>query len=145
MAEIYRPDHSYPANLAPGYRRIPMKGTTKIEKGHVVSVVGGYAKIPAAADAATGHVAGIADETVDNTAGADGDLDILVRGGGIHNFAASGANVPTAANLDKTLYFESGNVVGTDSGSGVPGGRMMKYDADDPQGYTIRVAINGIS
>ena len=84
-------------------------------------------------------------DTVARRLTADGDLDILVRGGGIHNFAASGANVPTAASLDKTLYFESGNVVGTDSASGVPGGRMMKYDADDPQGYTIRVAINGIS
>ena len=31
MAEIYRSDKSYPANLAPGYRRIPMKGATKIE------------------------------------------------------------------------------------------------------------------
>ena len=145
MAEIYRPDKSYPANLTPGYRRIPMKGATTIELGHAVSVVGGYAKIPAAADAATGHVAGLAAETMDNTAGADGDLDILVRGGGIHNFAASGVNVPTAADLDKTLYFESGTVVGTASGSGVPGCRMLKYESDDPQGYTIRAAINGIS
>ena len=76
MAEIYRPDRSYPANLSPGYRRIPMKGGVKIELGHAVSVVAGYAKIPAAADAATGHVAGLAAETVDNTAGADGDLTI---------------------------------------------------------------------
>ena len=145
MAEIYRPDKSYPANLTPGYRRIPMKGATKIELGHAVSVVAGFAKIPAAADAATGHVAGIADETVDNTAGADGDLDILVRGGGIHNFAASGANVPSGVHLDKTLYFESGTVVGTDSGSGVPGCRTLKPDSHDPPGYTIRAAINGIS
>jgi hypothetical protein len=64
---------------------------------------------------------------------------------GIHNFAASGVNVPTAADLDKTLYFESGTVVGTASGSGVPGCRMLKYVSDDPQGYTIRAAINGIS
>ena len=53
MAEIYRPDKSYPANLTPGYRRIPMKGGTKIELGHAVSVVAGFAKIPAAADDST--------------------------------------------------------------------------------------------
>jgi len=145
MAEIYRPSKQYPHGTAPGTRVIPMKGGVKIEKGHAVSVVGGYAKIPAGADAATGKIAGIADETVDNTAGADGALSIRVSGGGIHNFAPSAVNVPSAADLDKTLYFESGNVVGTASGSGVPGGRLLQVDADDPQGHTMRVAVNGLT
>lgn len=74
---------------------------TKIFEGALVSVnAAGY--LVNATDAANDLFIGVADETIDNTAGADGALECKVRIGGVIDLAYGGT--ATIANLGDPVY-----------------------------------------
>lgn len=80
----------------------PVKADTKIWMGTLVALVGGYAA--PAEDDDTHSFVGVAQETVDNTGGANGDLRIKVYREGVGSFKGSGF---VAADTGKGVYVES--------------------------------------
>jgi len=81
--------------------------STKIFGGSLVCLnATGYA-VPGA-DTASFKFAGVAQEQVDNTGGADGDKKIRVRKTGIHRFAASGM---TIADIGKPAFVSDDQTV----------------------------------
>ena len=80
---------------------VPMAASTKVYAGSgVCTNATGYA-VPAV-DTAAFFSAGVAQEQVDNSAGADGALNVRVRRHGCHKFAASGI---TQADIGKKVYW----------------------------------------
>ena len=87
---------------------------------------------------ATGLVgAGRAEERVDNSAGANGDLDANYRPGTFH-FANSGGDPITAADVGNKCYAEDDQTVARTDGTGTrsPAGII---DAVDANGVWVRV------
>jgi hypothetical protein len=77
------------------------QGAEKIPEGALVMVnAAGYAVN--ATDTAGGVVVGIADETVDNSAGSVGDKSIKVRRSGVFNFVFGGT--ATIADVNTLVY-----------------------------------------
>lgn len=97
-------------------RCLPVKGSTKIYNGAVVMLdASGYA---APAAAASGNnalvVPGIAEETVDNSAGSDGDLYVRVKAcdeESAYGFNNDGTDTCTAAHVGKLAYLTDDNTV----------------------------------
>ncbi len=87
----------------------PVAANTKIYKGGLVMLDGGYAK-PAAGKAngvANSIFVGVAYETVDNSGGANGDLSIRVETEGTFEYAGDGV----AADVGKVVYVEDDQTV----------------------------------
>lgn len=81
---------------------------------------------------AAAKVIGIADDTVDNSAGAAGDLSVAVRRGA-HKLDNSSANPVVQASLYlKTMKAEDNHTICVAAGTGVAigDGRILKLDAD---------------
>lgn len=96
---------------------VPMAAATKILAGTIVAAsVTGYATPGATAVNLT--YLGMADETVDNSTGAAGDVSVLVRRGRAFQFANSAADPVTQASLGKAAYIEDNQTVAaTDGGA----------------------------
>lgn len=89
--------------------------STKIEAGKMVSVgADGYAI--EAADAASTIVIGVADETVDNSAGADGALSVRVRRGKVFKLKNSATNPAVQASVGSDIYVEDDETVAVAAG-----------------------------
>lgn len=102
----------------------PVKGTTTIYAGGIVVIDTGYAKPGAAA---TGLIAiGVAQKTVDNSAGADGDLTVPVRAGifVLENATSTDACAQTEAGTDIYILNDQ-TVTKTDTGHSKVG-KMVK-------------------
>lgn len=108
---------------------LPVKAGTVIRQGALVMVNAGYAQEAAAA---TGLVAlGVAQETVDNTAGANGAVSVEVRRG-TFRFEVDPADPPTQAELGKDVYATGPNTVGKTGTGRSKAGRLLRLD---PGGY----------
>jgi hypothetical protein len=113
----------------------PVAEATLIEAGKLVCANSdGYA---VEGSTTTGLTAlGRAEETVDNTAGADGDVKAKVRRGAF-KFANSATNAVTQASVGKTVYIEDGETVAKDDGAAgenpatkSAAGKCIELDAD---------------
>lgn len=107
----------------PGYKAYPVLAATKIYKGTLVAIDNaGYGK--PAADAANLRVVGVADHQADNSAGANGALNIIVREG-VYRMAASSI---TQAMVGKMMYVVDDqtfdDAIGT---NGIKAGRLVEY------------------
>lgn len=120
---------------------------TPMEDGELISVpVAAGAKIYAGALVvanATGYAApgstalnltylGRAEEFMDNSAGADGDVSVLVRRKKAFKFSNSGGDAVTQANLGKACYIVDDETVSATDGAGTQSaaGEVVGLDAN---------------
>lgn len=97
-------------------RYLPVKGSTVIYNGAIVMLdASGYANPAAAASGNNAFVvAGIAEETVDNSAGSDGDLYVRVKANdtcSAFGFNNHGSDTCVAADIGKLVYATDDNTV----------------------------------
>lgn len=140
MAESFRPENNFMQSPAPGRTLVKIDANVKIELGNMVDTVAGFGRVPAAADTATGRMRGIAEDTVDNTGGAQGAKSVSVRPM-VSSFKNSVANPCAQANVGALVYAEDGQTVGTVAGSGVKAGTLIEFNANDPLGLPCKVAL----
>lgn len=127
MSTTYRPR----ANVGPVSRRVvPLKSGVNGELGKMISTVSGYGKVPAAADAATGKMAGVITEAADNSGGGDGALSVIADGGE-YDFKNSTTHACTAAHVGLTVYAEDGDTISSDSGDGPVAGTLVAFNPSD--------------
>lgn len=109
---------------------LPVAASTKIELGKMVAVASGYAA--EAADTAGHVVMGVAEETVDNTAGANGDVSVRVRRKRAFLLANSGTAAVTAATLGASVYVEDSETVALGSGptNDIAAGKCLGVETD---------------
>jgi hypothetical protein len=111
-------------------KTLPMKTGVKIFAGSIVALdATGYAI--RATDAANLVVKGIAAETVDNTAGADGALRITVRAGVFEMNKAAGLTSPVGAYTNQSkVYVDDDNTVGVagDTANTIVAGWVEEFD-----------------
>ena len=93
---------------------VPVAASTKIYQGAGVVLDGGYAK-PASSTLDSAITAGVADETVDNSEGNDGDLTIKVRRLKAFLFDNSAQNPVTQSHVGGLCYWEDDHTVCSDS------------------------------
>ena len=90
--------------------------STEIEAGHMVAVnASGYA-VPAA-DTAGLVVMGVAQENVDNSAGANGDLTVVIRRKNAFKLGNSGTAALAQANVGGSAYVEDSETLTTAAGA----------------------------
>lgn len=95
---------------------LKVAASTKIELGKIVAVnASGYAI--EASDAASIIVMGIADETIDNSEGSDGDLRVRVRRRASFKLANSGTTAITIAAVGSNVCVEDDETVTTAAGA----------------------------
>lgn len=95
-----------------------------VEAGKMYVFVGGYLKVPAAANAATGKSPVMACESVDNTSGGDGDKTVTCQRGFRLFMANDGTNPITQANVGVSPgYLSSATTVSSNSADGPPIGQ----------------------
>jgi len=105
----------------------PVKAATKIFKGSLVMLLpaAGYA-VPAA-NTATGIVIGVAYETIDNTLGADGAVNIRVYRKGIFKFAASSIAITS---VGAVMYVVDDQTIDeTDPSNSVTAGKLVLFES----------------
>lgn len=110
---------------------VPVATTKKIFAGSQVAAnATGYAT-PGAVDATLTYL-GRAEETVDNSAGADGAVSVLVRRGKAFKFANSATDPVTQASLGKVCYIEDDQTVSATSGTGArsASGKVIGVESD---------------
>lgn len=109
---------------------VPVKAATKIHAGSLVAkAAGGYAAPAAKAESLV--VLGRAEEAVDNSAGADGDVRVRVRRGVFRwaNSAGGGAVGQTEIGEKKAFIVDDQTVTKTKAGS-TPAGTVIDVDAE---------------
>lgn len=110
---------------------IPVKAATKIYGGSMVATdATGYA-VPAAT--ATGlRVWGVAEDTVDNTSGASGDVFIRVRRGAFNMNVGTSGDALAQADIGAMVYAIDDNTVGKTSASSTRSiaGKFLGFETD---------------
>lgn len=100
-----------------------VKGTTKIYKGSLVALNGGYA---APGATATGRIAvGRAEETVDNTSGSDGDKRVKVSQGCFAWDNATSTDACTAADIGSDVYMVDDHTITHTSTGASKAGKLV--------------------
>lgn len=128
-------------NTAPG--RIPVKldAAVNAEMGVMIVTVSGYGKIPAAANAATGRMAGIVVEPYDNTNGAQGAGSCVVDTYTAY-FANDGTHPCSQADVGALVYASNGTTISNNSSDGPKAGKLIRYDSSNAQGRPCLVALD---
>ncbi|WP_136414818.1 hypothetical protein [Herbaspirillum sp. ST 5-3] len=105
-------------------------GATKIYAGAIVVANAGYAE--PGSTALNLVYLGRADESVDNSAGADGAKTVTVRRNKAFKWANSGADAITQAEVGKTCYIVDDQTVAKTDGGGTrsAAGKVVGLDAD---------------
>ena len=108
---------------------VPVKAGAKIHGGSLVVADGGYAK--AAVKAQSLIALGRAEEAVDNTSGADGDVKVRVRRG-LFSWAtvAAGAGAVTVAEIGKTVYIADDQTVDKREAASSAAGKCLGVDSE---------------
>lgn len=107
---------------------LPIKAATIIYSGTLVAIDAAGWAVPAS-DTAGLKVIGRAEETVDNSAGANGDLRIVVARG-VFLFSNSGTNPVAQANVGATCVVEDDNTVSTDTAQDIVAGLVVEVVSD---------------
>lgn len=132
---------NYGQNTAPGRRPVKLAANVVAEIGFMIVQVAGYGAIPAAANAATGHMAGIVVDPADNTGGAAGDVSCVVDVF-TANFANDGTHPCTQADVGNIVYAASATVISRNSADGPPAGKLIAFNSSDIQGRPCEVALD---
>lgn len=141
MANSFVIARQYGQNQAPGLRLVKLDATVAVGIGNMICEVAGYGQIPAAANAATGHMAGITLSSGDNTLGAAGAVSVDVEPR-TANFANDGGNPCTQAHVGLTVYASDAFTISNNSADGPPAGKLIEFNSADIQGRPCRVALN---
>lgn len=144
MANSFVIARQYGQNQAPGLRLVKLDATVAVGIGNMIVEVAGYGHIPGAANAATGHMAGITLSSGDNTLGAAGAVSVDVEPC-TANFANSVANPCTQAHVGKTVYASDAFTISFNSADGPAAGKLIEFNTSDIQGRPCRVALNGFT
>jgi hypothetical protein len=109
---------------------LKVAASTKIEAGKMVGVnSAGYAV--EAADTAGIKVQGVAEETVDNSSGQNGDLVVRIRKNKVFKFKNSGTNAVDVADAGTLVFVEDDETVADAAGTnGVVAGLCIEVAAD---------------
>lgn len=110
---------------------VPVAAATKIFAGAlVVANAAGFAAPGSVATTLT--YLGRAEETVDNTAGANGDKSIVVRRKKAFKFKNHAADALVQADLGKTVYIVDDETVAKTNGGNTrsAGGKLVQLEAD---------------
>ncbi len=110
---------------------VPVATGVKIFAGALVAAnATGYAT-PGAVSTALTYL-GRAEEQVDNTLGADGAKNVIIRRGKAFKFANSGADAVTQVSLGKLCYIVDDQTVALTNGNGTrsPAGAVVGVEAD---------------
>ncbi len=110
---------------------VKIAASTKIETGKMVAVnAAGYAI--EAADTASIIVFGVAQETVDNSAGANGAASVLVRRGKAFKMKNSATAAVTQASVGSSVYVEDDETVALASGTtnDIAAGKCLGVESD---------------
>ncbi|UZX15031.1 DUF2190 family protein [Thermus sp. PS18] len=106
---------------------LPVKANAVIRQGALVMVDAGYAREAAAA---AGLIAlGVAQETVDNTGGADGEKRVLVRRG-VFRLENDPADPVGPTELGKDVYATGPNTVGKTGTGRSKAGRALRVEGN---------------
>jgi len=140
MAATYRPICN--DNVGKKRRVVKLDASVNGQLGHMLVTVSGYGKVPAAANAATGKMAGVIVEPNDNSAGAQGALSVVCQDGE-YDFANDGTHACTQAHVGLTVYASDGNTISNDSGDGPVAGTLVAFNPTDISvaGRTCRVRL----
>lgn len=122
--------------LTRGYLNVPLAAATKIFLGTLVALNAAGNAVPAS-DTAALRVIGRAEESVDNSGGAIGDLSILVKPG-IFQYQNDATNAITKANVGKPAYVVDDNTVANTSTNKIVAGIVVRVDAE---GVFINVGL----
>ncbi len=107
----------------PDLQSYPVAASTKIYQGAVVMINSSGFAVPAA-DAAGGKVVGIAEKTVDNSAGANGDLKVNCRRG---VFLLNATSI-TQAMVGTVMYVVDDNTIDDATGTNsIKAGRLVEF------------------
>ena len=111
------------------YISVPVKAAAKIYAGSLVVADGGYAK--PAAKAASLIALGRAEEFVDNSSGANGDLKIKIRRG-VFKWAttAAAAGKVTVTEIGKDVYIADDQTVDKRDAATSKAGKCLEIAAD---------------
>ncbi|MCF6267627.1 MAG: hypothetical protein L3J57_13940 [Desulfuromusa sp.] len=112
--------------------------STLIEAGKMVAVnAAGY--LVEATDVAAIIVVGIANQTIDNSTGANGDLTCLVKRGELYKLRNSGTAAVTQVSVGSNVYVEDDETVAIVSGptNDIVAGKCLGVESDG-----VWVAIN---
>lgn len=140
MADRFSPEHNNGLATFPGPRKVLLDANVNGELGKMIVTVAGYGAVPAAANAATGKMAGIIEDAADNTGGAQGALSVTARPG-VFSFANDATHPCTIAHVGFAVYASDGSTISNNSADGPPAGTLIEYDASDPQGRPCKVAL----
>ena len=104
--------------------------STLIEAGKMVGVnAAGYAV--EGADAASIRILGVADEAVDNSSGADGDLKVRIYSGPVFKLNNSATNAVDVADHGQLCFVEDDETVADAAGTkGIIAGRVVEVASD---------------
>lgn len=115
---------------------LPVKANAVIRQGAIVVLDGGYAKEGVAG--ANLIAAGVAQETVDNTGGADGAKRITVRRG-VFRFENDPADPVGTTELLKEVYISGPNTVAKTSPATAPRSPLGRLVAIDQYGVWVEI------
>ena len=107
---------------------VPVKAASKIYAGSLVVASAGYA---ASATKAENLIAlGRAEEFVDNSSGANGDVKVLVRRGVFRWANDAGARAVTAAEIGKDVYITDDQTVSKTAASSSKAGKALELSSE---------------
>ena len=129
MSAIPAATAPYDSSTRPGKKKVyPVAAATLIYAGVLVAT-DASGNLVNASDAASIKVVGRSPVTVDNSAGAAGDLTCTVEKG-TFKFTNSADNAITAAMVGKLAFVESNVAVANTSANKIVAGRILEIDAD---------------
>ena len=115
-------------------KSLPVAASTLIYAGAAVCLSGGYL---VNASATTGLLAmGVANETVDNSSGSNGDLVCGVDTG-VFKMVNNGSNTVAQTNIGADVYFEDNQTVSTNSTGTSVAGKAVSLESD---GVYVRIS-----
>ncbi|HTJ78533.1 MAG TPA: hypothetical protein VL357_06015 [Rariglobus sp.] len=107
-------------------RNYPVAAGVILYAGALLALSATGFAVPAANTAGL-KVIGRSEQTIDNSAGADGDLDVVVKAG-VFGYNNSATNPVGVADVGKTAYVEDDNTVATTATNKVKAGRIIALD-----------------
>lgn len=125
---------------------IPVKGGEVIYRGALVCIEDGEGLAMAATDTLGLKFAGISiSDNLNNTAGADGDMTVLVATTGIYSLPFLEGSLLSTDNLYQTLYIYDDNTVGllADVVNAIPIGLHYGMDSNNTTHVYVKIDIVG--
>jgi hypothetical protein len=141
MATSFVISRNYGENLQPGLVTVKLDAAVNAQIGNMLVQVAGYAQVPAAANAATGHMCGVVINPYDNTSGAQGDGSCQVQP--VTAYFANDSTHPCAqADVGALVYASDGVTISKNSGDGPKAGKLIGFDSSNAQGRPCLVALD---